>query len=164
MNTTITIAPVRKSILVQAGTQRAFEVFTAGIDRWWPRTHSLAAAPITRIVIDPYVGGRWYNDLADGTQVTVGHVRAWEPGKRFVVGWEISSAWKPDARIELASEVEVRFVPVDARTTRIEIEHRDFERMGAEGGEKMRGAVENGWPTLLKILADEIAAGTPASR
>jgi glutathione S-transferase len=33
LNRTITIAPVRKSIVVQATPQRAFEVFTAGIDR-----------------------------------------------------------------------------------------------------------------------------------
>ncbi len=46
MNRTITIAPVRKSIVVQATPQRAFEVFTAGIDRWWPKTHGIGEAPV----------------------------------------------------------------------------------------------------------------------
>jgi hypothetical protein len=46
LNQTITIAPVRKTIVVQATPQRAFEVFTAGIDRWWPKTHGIGAAPV----------------------------------------------------------------------------------------------------------------------
>jgi len=33
--------------------------------------------------------------------------------------------------------------------TRVSLEHRLFERMGRQGGEKMRGEVDNGWPKLL---------------
>jgi hypothetical protein len=31
--------PVRRSITVKASAERAFEVFTAGFDTWWPRSH-----------------------------------------------------------------------------------------------------------------------------
>jgi hypothetical protein len=155
VNTTIQIAPVRKSVLVQATPLRAFEVFTAGIDRWWPKSHNIGAAPIKRCAIEPFVGGRWFNDLEDGSQVTIGHVRVWEPAERFVVGWEISAAWKCDARVELASEVEVRFVR-EGDQTRVEIDHRNFERMGAQAGDTMRNAVDKGWPGLLDLLASEI--------
>jgi hypothetical protein len=61
-------------------------------------------------------------------EVTVGHVKVWEPGERFVVSWEISAAWKPDARAEFASEGDVRFAADSAGCTRVEVEHRDFER------------------------------------
>ena len=98
MNRTISIAPVRKAVVVEASPQRAFEVFTAGIDSWWPKTHGIGAAPLVKSVIEPFVGGRWYTHHEDGKDVVVGHVRAWEPGARFVVGWEISADWKPDAR------------------------------------------------------------------
>src|SRR5262249_31782076 len=94
VSATTQIAPVHKAIVVAASTQRAFEVFTAGMDRWWPRSHGIGRAPIRRVAIEPFVGGRWYNDLEDGSQVTIGHVRVWEPGTRFVVGWEISAHWK----------------------------------------------------------------------
>ncbi len=161
MNATIQIANVRKSIIVQATPARAFEVFTAGIDRWWPKTHGIGRAPIKRCALEPFVGGRWYNDLTDGSQVTIGHVRAWEPGVRFVVGWEISAQWQPEARIALASEVEVRFLPSPPAATRVEIEHRDFERMGAKEGEIMRNAVDNGWPRILELFADQCAGGGP---
>ena len=157
MSATLQIAPVRKSIVVAATPLRAFEVFTSDVDKWWPKTHSIGNAPLRRCVIEPFVGGRWYNDLQDGSDVTVGHVRVWEPGARFVVGWEINAQWKPDSRTQLASEVEVRFVREGDYRTRVELEHRNFERMGAEAGETMRNAVENGWPGVLALFNEAIA-------
>jgi hypothetical protein len=157
VSATLQIAPVRKSIVVAATPLRAFEVFTSGMDKWWPKTHNIGNAPIKRCVMEPFVGGRWYNDLEDGSDVTVGHVRVWEPGQRLVVGWEINAQWKPDSRAEVASEVEVRFVREGENRTRVEVEHRDFERMGAEAGETMRNAVNNGWPGVLELFNEAIA-------
>jgi hypothetical protein len=82
-------------------------------------------------------------------------VRVWQPAERFVVSWEINASWVPDARAEFASEVEVRFIAESGGRTRVELEHRDFERM-AEGGETMRGNVDNGWPGLLELFAQEV--------
>jgi uncharacterized protein YndB with AHSA1/START domain len=157
VSATLQIAPVRKSIVVAATPLRAFEVFTSEMDKWWPKTHNIGNAPIARCVMEPFVGGRWYNDLQDGSQVTVGHVRVWEPGQRFVVGWEINAQWKPDSRTQLASEVEVRFVREGENRTRVEVEHRNFERMGAEAGETMRNAVDDGWPGVLELFGQAIA-------
>jgi Activator of Hsp90 ATPase homolog 1-like protein len=155
MTATITIAAVRKSIRVQASPLAAFEFFTAAIDRWWPKSHNIGRAPIARSLFEPFVGGRWYNELTDGSEVTVGHVRVWEPGRRLVVGWEISAQWRPEPRIALASEVEVRFTAEGDTHTRVDIEHRDFERM-EEGGGAMRAAVENGWPGILELFAQAL--------
>jgi uncharacterized protein YndB with AHSA1/START domain len=152
LNNTISIAPVRKSLVVEASPQRAFEVFTAGIDRWWPKSHGIGATPVRESVIEPFEGGRWYTRHEDGSDVVIGHVRVWQPGARLVVSWEISPDWKPEPRVALASEVEVRFA-ADGAHTRVELEHRNFERMGAAGGEKMRGAVDGGWPGLLELFA-----------
>jgi hypothetical protein len=87
-------------------------------------------------------------------------VSVWQPSQRFVVSWEISAAWKPDARVALASEVEVRFVAESAGSTRVEIEHRNFERMGLPDGETMRKGVDGGWPGLLELFAKEILTGS----
>ena len=157
MNRAIETAPVRKTVVVEATPHQAFEVFTAGIDRWWPKTHGIGAAPIRQPIIEPLVGGRWYTKCEDGTDVVVGHVRAWEPGARLVVSWEISAEWKPDSREAFASEVEVRFLAVDAGHTRIELEHRNFERMGQPAGETMRKAVDGGWPAILNFYVQELA-------
>jgi uncharacterized protein YndB with AHSA1/START domain len=163
LNRTVSIAPVRKSVVVQATPQQAFDVFTAGIDRWWPKSHSIGSAPLRESIIEPFVGGRWYTKCDDGTDVTVGHVRVWQPGQRFVVTWEISVAWKPDSRVAFASEVEVRFLDDSNGRTRVELEHRNFERMGAAEGEIMRNNVDGGWPTLLDLFAKEVSTGGKSS-
>ena len=163
MNRTVSIAPVRKSVVVQATPQKAFDVFTAGIDRWWPKSHGIGSAPLRESIIEPFVGGRWYAKCDDGTDVTVGHVRVWQPGERFVVTWEISATWKPDSRVAFASEVEVRFLEDSDGRTRVELEHRDFERMGAADGETMRKNVDGGWPGLLNLYANEASIGGKSS-
>jgi len=157
MNRTVSIAPVRKSIVVKATPAQAFEAFSARIDRWWPKSHGIGATPVRESVIEPFVGGRWYTRCEDGSDVTVGHVRAWEPGRRLVFSWEVSAEWKPDARIAYASEVEITFTAEAGGETRVDLEHRDFERMPVPGGETMRKAVDGGWPALLALFAQEAA-------
>lgn len=157
MNPTVAIAPVRKSVVVRATPAEAFDAFTARIDRWWPKTHGIGTTPLRESVIEPFVGGRWYTRHEDGADVTVGHVRAWEPGRRIVFSWEISADWKPESRVRFASEVEVTFTSAADGQTRVDLEHRDFERMEAAGGEKMRSAVDGGWPALLALFAAEAA-------
>jgi uncharacterized protein YndB with AHSA1/START domain len=157
VNRTIEIAAVRKTVVVEADPQRAFAVFTAGIDRWWPKSHGIGATPVKESILEPFVGGRWYARHEDGTDVVVGHVRVWQPAERLVVSWEISADWKPDPRPALTSEVEVRFIGEAGGRTRVELEHRNFERMGAAGGDKMRKDVDGGWPTLLELFAQQAA-------
>jgi len=155
VNRTIEIAPVRKSLVVEATPQQAFAVFTAGIDRWWPKSHGIGATPITESVIEPFVGGRWYTRHEDGSDVVIGHVMVWQPAERLVVSWEISSEWQPDPRPAVSSEVEVRFSAA-AGGTRVDLEHRNFARMGAAAGEKMRKSVDGGWPYLLEQYAQDV--------
>jgi hypothetical protein len=50
--------PVRQSITVRAGVERAFRVFTAEFDSWWPRSHHIGTSPMTKSIIEGRVGGR----------------------------------------------------------------------------------------------------------
>jgi len=159
VNRTISIVPVRKTVVVEATPGRAFDVFTAGIDRWWPKSMGIGAAPIRESIIEPFAGGRWYTKFEDGTEAVIGHVLVWQPGECFAVSWEISADWKPDSRAAFASELEVRFLVDTAARTRVELEHRNFERMGAVPGETMRKGVDGGWPAILELFAKEAAAG-----
>ncbi len=146
--TTITIAPVRKTIRVNASAARAFDVFTAGLGKWWPRDHGIGKQPIIDRVMETRLGGKWYVLSEDGSRADVGEIIVWEPPQRFVMTFDINSQFKPDTTV--GSEVEVRFIAESANLTRVELEHRKFERLGAEGGAKMRGAVDGGWPGILE--------------
>ena len=153
MTVTVTIAPVRKSIRVNASRAHAFEVFTSGLGRWWPRDMGIGKLPMKSAVMETHLGGRWYELGEDGSEINVGKIIVWEPPERFIMSWDINSQWKPDTAV--SSEVEVRFIADGATATRVELEHRKFERMGAEAGESMRKSVDGGWPGLLKRFRKE---------
>jgi hypothetical protein len=150
---------VQKTITVGASQKRAFEVFTAGVDTWWPRTHHIGKSPMKKNIIEGRAGGRCYSVQEDGTDCDWGTVLVWEPPHRFVMAWQITPEWGFEADPEKSSEVEVRFTAVDGGATRIDLEHRHFERMGP-GGAAMRTAVEaaGGWGTLLELFAASFAA------
>src|ERR1700694_791183 len=154
MTVTVKIAPVSKSIRVNATAAHAFEFFTAGLSRWWPIDHGIGKTPRKAAVMEAQRGGRWYELAEDGTQTTVGKIIVWEPPRRFVMTWDINSQWKPDSTIN--SEVEVRFIAEGANATRVELEHRKFEQMGAEAGESMRNDVERGWPGMLERFKQHV--------
>ena len=156
MTITIKIAPVRKTIRVNVGQACAFEVFTSGLGRWWPLNMGIGKLPMKSAMMETRLGGRWYELAEDGTQADVGKIIAWEPPQRFVITWDINGQWKPDTTV--GSEVEVRFIPDGANATRVELEHRKFEQMGADAGESMRKSVDGGWPGLLERFKREAEA------
>ena len=60
MNRQISPAPVRKSITVKTGIERAFKVFTADMGRWWLKSHSLIkGSQQLDVIIEPKPKGRW---------------------------------------------------------------------------------------------------------
>ena len=149
MRTMLKIAPVRKSIRVRANQERAFHVFTRDLPKWWPSTHVLVTPPLAGQMFEPKPGGRWYQVGADGAEATVGRILVWEPPRRLVMTWEINGQWQPSTTV--ASEVEVHFI-AEGDETIVQLEHRKFEALGAEGGERMRGDVNRGWPHVLQFF------------
>jgi uncharacterized protein YndB with AHSA1/START domain len=147
-------APVKKSITVKASVDYAFRVFTDGFDTWWPRSHHIGKQPMVKAVIEPRVGGRCFGREADGTECDWGRVLTWEPPNRFVLAWQIGPTWQYEPDLNKASEVEVRFSAEAGGLTRVNLEHRHFERHG-EGAANIRSGVDNpnGWSGLLQTYA-----------
>ena len=152
-----TVAPVRKELVVAATAERAFKVFTDGIDRWWPRQHHIGSSPLRREVLEPGVGGRWYGLSEDGTECDVGKVLAWEPPHRLVLAWQITSDWKFDPGF--ATEVEITFTAEGPGTTRVVLEHRELHRYGLAEPAYRRAidSRERGWGLILQRFADDAA-------
>jgi uncharacterized protein YndB with AHSA1/START domain len=148
--------PIRRDIVVEAGADRAFEVFTAGMTGWWRPEHHIGETPIAEIVIEPRPGGRWFTRHEDGSETDTGVVRAWEPPHRLVVTWQISSQWRFDA--DLVTTVEVRFVAEGPDRTRVELEHRDLDGFGPDAAD-MRETFDapDAWTETLAGFAAALA-------
>ena len=151
---------VRQTITVRCSVEHAFRTFTDDIDGWWPRSHHIGKSPMTRVHLEPKVGGRCYTDQEDGTECDWGRVLAWEPPSRLVLAWQITHQWGYEPDLAKSSEVEIRFTPEGDGTTRVDLEHRFFSRHGP-GGDAMRTAVAapNGWTGLLHLYAGRAELG-----
>jgi uncharacterized protein YndB with AHSA1/START domain len=148
-----TNAPVRKTISVKTGVERAFTVFTEGFDSWWPRSHKLFEADLASAVIEAKAGGRCYQRAVDGTECDWGMITVWEPPRRLVVAWQLDGQWQYDPDLSHASEVEITFTPEAGGSTRVDLEHRHFERHGAGAAQVQVGVgSEGGWGGLLKLF------------
>jgi len=154
MSAQTALAKVKTAVTVKVPQARAFEVFTREYASWVPDGQYLGGQRPAVVVIEPKQGGRFFERAADGTEMDWGLVRAFEPSSRFVFGWHLNHAWQFVADPAQASEVEVRFIPEGPSATRVELEHRDFERHG-EGADGLRAAVasEGGWPLTLESFA-----------
>jgi uncharacterized protein YndB with AHSA1/START domain len=146
--------PVRKSVTVGAGVEHAFSVFTEGFDTWWPRSHSIGGAPLAKAVIEGKVGGRCYQQSVDGSQCDWGRILVWEPPSRVVLAWQLNPKWEYEPDMAKASEVEITFNAEAGGSTRVDLEHRHFDRHGA-GADLMRRGVDapEGWGGLLQMYA-----------
>jgi uncharacterized protein YndB with AHSA1/START domain len=87
-------------------------------------------------------------------------VLAWEPPHRVLLAWRIGADWRFDAG--LLTEVEVKFVALEAGRTRVELEHRLLENMGdAAAAARATFDSDQGWRGILGGFVEQVR---PASR
>lgn len=132
--------PLALAFEVSCGQGEAFTVWTDRFSTWWPDDHTVTGDP-DRVVLETRLGGRIYELARDGTEHEWGEVTAWEPPSRLCYLWHLRRD-RSDA-----TEVEIRFLD-QGSGTRVEIEHRGWERLGADGPE-WRERNRGGWRTLL---------------
>lgn len=148
------VPPVRKTLRVATTPAKAFDLFTAGMHRWWPLAHSLnAKVARAAIVAEPRAGGRWYERAVDGSECEWGRVLAWEPPHRVLYAWQLNHEWKFDPGFE--TEVEVRFEPAGENATQVTLEHRNLERYGIHA-ERIRPGLDSadGWDSGLRRFVE----------
>lgn len=136
------LEPLHISFEVGCSAAHAFEIWTARIDGWWPRSHTVSAEPGALVMLEPRVGGRIFERTAAGVEHEWGEVLAFEPARRLSYLWHIRRD-RADA-----TEVEITFRSIDEHSTRIEIEHRGWEHLGTDA-QAWRDRNRNAWESLI---------------
>lgn len=136
------IEPLRLSVEVACDAEHAFDVWARRLATWWPADHSVSGEDGLEVVLEPRVGGRIYERTPAGVEHEWGEVTAWEPPRRLGYLWHLRRD-RADA-----TEVEITFVDLGGDATRVDIEHRGWERLGADGP-VWRERNLGGWSTLL---------------
>jgi len=95
--------------------------------------------PIADVVLEPHVGGRWYERSVSDREYDWGRVVVWEPDTRLVV------AWSPDGHV---TKLEVRFESPAPRSTIVTVVQLGLEAYGTQA-EKMRTRLDAAWALLL---------------
>ncbi len=144
----MSIAPIVRTVQVKADPVRAFDLFTTHFGDWWQKGRTIGKAPHVAVVLEPRIGGAWYERDAEGNETHWGKVLAWEPPSRLLLGWQIDGQWNYDP--DFLTEVELTFAPAEGGGTLVTLEHRDLERFGADAARHAE-SLGNGWP---KHLAD----------
>jgi hypothetical protein len=143
--------PLKISFDVGCSAEHAFSMWTSRIDTWWPSDHTVSGEAEI-VVLEGGVGGRIFERTSDGVEHVWGEVTLWDPPTQLAYLWHLGA--DPTA----ATEVEIRFVAQGAATTRIEIEHRGWERLGEAAGQ-WRDRNRAGWDTLLPHFLAVIERG-----
>jgi hypothetical protein len=145
------IPPLRLSFDVACTPEHAFSVWTSDIGTWWPRDHTVSGTA-DQVVLEHGVGGRIFERTADGIEHDWGRVTVWEPPSVLGYRWHIGRGTAE------ATEVSIQFVPTGEAATRVEIEHRGWEQLGAEG-ETYREQNIGGWASLVPHYRAAVTRG-----
>lgn len=157
MSTDTQALSVTKTVTVNASPERAFTVFTEKFFTWWPKSHHIGKADLADAVIEPRVGGRWYERGVDGAECDWGVVLAYDPPSRVVLSWHLQGDWGYDPDPAKASEVEVTFVAEAGSRTRVELTHRHIERHTMPDKVASGVAADGGWGGILADYAAAVA-------
>ena len=144
-------SPLRMSFEVACSAEHAFSVWSTGFGTWWPNDHTVSGKA-EKVVLQRGVDERIYERTTDDTEHDWGEVTVWQPPTRLAYLWHLGGD-RADA-----TEVEIHFRSLDPATTRVEIEHRGWERLG-QAGQEWRERNQAGWHSLLPHYQAAIKKG-----
>ena len=145
--------PVRQATTVRSDRAHTFEVFVRTIGEWWPTVpFSNGGEQVATVVLEPRVGGRFYERWTDGTECEWGEVLAWDPPEAFTTTWLVKGT---------PTRVEITFRELGPTLTRVELVHSGWEAL--TGGQRREdcalpggyegGAYVEGWRRILGSFA-----------
>ncbi|MEU5721199.1 SRPBCC family protein [Micromonospora sp. NPDC047738] len=148
---------LRSSLFAPASAERAFAVFSGSLADWWVREYTWSGPEaLAELGMEPRAGGMLYEIGPYGFRSDWGRVLTWDPPRRLVFTWQIGPDRVAVPDPARASEVEVLFQPEGPELTRVDVEHRYFDRHGA-AAEGYREALTAGWHELLSRYLATVA-------
>lgn len=144
------IEPLVTTFDIDRPVEQVFRIWTVHFARWWPPAHTASGEPDVQVTLEPRLGGRIYERTRAGATHDWGEITTWEPPHRLGYRWHLRRD-RADS-----TDVEIRFRP-RGPGTRVEIEHRGWERLGALGPD-WREANRAGWANLLPHFIAACAA------
>jgi len=140
------LPPIERAVLVSWDQETAFQRFTVRLGSWWPvRTHSIGGNRLQKVVFEPGVGGRIYEEHQDGRRFQWGRVLDWDPPRR------VKFTWHPSRDPSTAQEVEVTFAP-EGTGTRLLLVAAGWEKWGPKAARARKG-YSVGWAYVLNVWA-----------
>lgn len=136
------IEPLTFTFDVDCSVGHAFDVWTRRLAAWWPADHTTTGRTDLTIVLEPRLGGRIFEQTPEGVEHEWGEVTIWEPPNRLGYLWHLRRD-RADG-----TDVEISFREVATDRATVEIVHRGWERLGADGP-VWRTRNTQGWQTLL---------------
>lgn len=122
------VPDVRKSVIVPVPPAEAFSVFAERPLEWFPPEH-VFVADRQELVIEPRVGGRYYERGRDGEEAVWGTILEWSPPRRITMTWRVGAGWRPVFDDDVASRIVVDFRPAGSGTE-VSLTHTELHRHG----------------------------------
>lgn len=151
------VAPLVKTLTVPVHPARAFELFTAQLNDWWPlATHSVGEADAESVTLEPRLGGRIVETHSGGRTDVWGTVTAWEPPR--LVGF----TWHPGRPAAEATAVTVSFTATSEGATSdsagagttVVLTHSGWE--ARPDPVAARGGYDSGWDLVLSRFSEQL--------
>ena len=142
------IDPIKVSFTVGCSPEHAFDTWTQRATAWWPPEHTVSHEPGARIVFEPRMGGRIFERTPAGREIEWGQVVEWDRPRRLRYMWHIATDPKH------ATDVEIAFHEMPDASTRVEIEHGGWDRLG-DLGPSWQKANMAGWDGVLPAYQNE---------
>ena len=145
--------PIRVTLEVACPVDHAFDVWTSRISQWWPRNHTVTGEATLTVVLEGRRGGRIFERDTRGVEHEWGEITVWEPPRHLAYTWHLRRDCAE------ATDVDIWFHAVGDAVTEVEIVHRGWERLGADGARWREGNL-GGWSTLLPHYVAAIGGPT----
>lgn len=141
----MSVPPIRREVLVDAGPEMAFELFTGHIGAWWPLAEFSVYGDSATVSFEE--SGLLMERGPDGASNCWGEVLSWDPPAT------VSFTWHPGDP-SVASAVTVTFEERDQKTL-VTLTHEGWEAFADP--DAARAVYDKGWPVVLDHYAGHVS-------